>query len=299
MILPPDVVIEGGGVVRGGGAATDVPWWSFTKTVISAAALCLVRDGRLELDAPIADRPWTLRQLMQHRAGLADYGRLPDYHEAVARGDDVWPVEELLARCRADHLVYRPGEGWSYSNIGYLYVRWLVEEAAQEALGPALVRLVLAPLGAGRARLASERHDLDGVVMGETRGYDPRWAYHGLLVGPLEEAALLLDRLMTQDLLPQALKAAMLQAHPVGGPVAGRPWLSPGYGLGLMCGGVKGGLTIAGHTGGGPGSVAAVYHLGSAPLRRTAAAFSLGDDQGLVEDRCVALLAGWRVKEGA
>ena len=93
------------------GDAADVPWWSFSKTVIAAAALALVRDGRLALDEPLPDRPYTLRQLLQHRAGLTEYGRLPAYHEAVARNEDAWPADEMLARTAADRLVYEPGNG--------------------------------------------------------------------------------------------------------------------------------------------------------------------------------------------
>jgi hypothetical protein len=40
-----------------------VPWWSFTKTVIAAAVLTPVRDGRLSLDDPHRARVW--------RTGLA------------------------------------------------------------------------------------------------------------------------------------------------------------------------------------------------------------------------------------
>ena len=32
--------------------------------------------------------------------------------------------------------------------------------------------------------------------MGSAEGYHPGWVYHGLLVGPVEDAALLLDRLL-------------------------------------------------------------------------------------------------------
>jgi hypothetical protein len=49
----------------------------------------------------------------------------------------------------------------------------------------------------------------------------------------------------------------MQTARVLGGPTPGRPWTSPGYGLGLMQGEVDGGLTMCGHTGGGPGSVVA------------------------------------------
>ena len=77
------VLVREGAVVTSSGDAADVPWWSFGKTVIAAAALALVRDGQLALDEPLPDRPYTLRQLLQHRAGLTEYGRLPAYHEAV------------------------------------------------------------------------------------------------------------------------------------------------------------------------------------------------------------------------
>lgn len=34
-----------------------VPWWSFTKTVLAATALLLVRDGMIGLDERLPDRP--------------------------------------------------------------------------------------------------------------------------------------------------------------------------------------------------------------------------------------------------
>jgi CubicO group peptidase (beta-lactamase class C family) len=54
-------------------AETAVPWWSFTKLVIATAALRVVELGSLELDAPISRESYTLRQLLQHEAGLPDY----------------------------------------------------------------------------------------------------------------------------------------------------------------------------------------------------------------------------------
>jgi CubicO group peptidase (beta-lactamase class C family) len=285
-----DIVIEDGAVASLAGGTVDVPWWSFTKTVVAAAALALVRDGRLALDATLDGRPYTLRQLLQHRAGVTNYGGLAAYHDAVARDEDAWPVAELLVRTHADQLVYRPGDGWHYSNIGYLFVRQLIEQATGQEFGAALDALVLRPLGIEHARLASRRKDLAGVAMGQLRSYDPRWVYHGLVVGPLVDAALLLQRLLTDGFLSADLKQAMLTGHPVGGPIAGRPWTAPAYGLGLMCGEVPQNVRIAGHTGGGPGTVVAIYHLLSTGPSRTAAAFSPSEDQGLVEGQCVLSL---------
>ncbi|MGQ3004238.1 MAG: serine hydrolase, partial [Hydrogenophaga sp.] len=99
-----------------------VPWWSFTKTVLSAASLTLVRDGLVGLDEAVPEGPFTLRHLLRHEAGLADYGELPDYHAAVARHEAPWPAGEMLQRLDASRLRYEPGTGWRYSNVGYLYV---------------------------------------------------------------------------------------------------------------------------------------------------------------------------------
>lgn len=284
-------VVEDGVVADSRGADRLVPWWSFTKTALAVASLVLVRDGALELDEPVPGRPYTLRQLLQHRAGLAEYGRLPAYHEAVARRDEPWSVPDLLARVDADRLRYAPGEGWDYSNIGYLVVRQMIEAATGESLEDALRRLVLHPLGIVGARVATKPGDLAHVSMGSASSYHPGWVYHGLLVGGVQDAARLLDGLMRGTLLPAETLKIMLKPFVLPGPVQGRPWNQPGYGLGLMVGGTTGGLSVAGHTGGGPGSTIAVYHaLDMRGSSRTAAFFAANEDQARTEERAFDLL---------
>ena len=75
-----------------------VPWWSFSKTVLAAAALVLVDRRKLTLDVPVAGAQYTLRHLLQHTSGLPDYGPSPDYQRAVAASDSPWTVNELLRR---------------------------------------------------------------------------------------------------------------------------------------------------------------------------------------------------------
>jgi CubicO group peptidase (beta-lactamase class C family) len=276
------VLLREGVVVSEAGEQADVPWWSFTKTVLAVAALALVRDGRLTLDEPLPDRAYTLRQLLQHRAGLTEYGHFRAYRDAVAANQNAWPPEEMLARTEASRLRYPPGKGWDYSNIGYFHVRTLIERATDRPIGVALHELVMAPLDIGGVRLAIERRDFSPT-------YDPKWVYHGLLVGPLKQAAFLLQRLLNGDLLAEPLLSAMLDRYPVGGPIAGRPWNTPCYGLGLMIGETTSGALIAGHTGGGPGSAVAVYHRLDSPAG-TAAAFEAGGADAGVEGTCVNLL---------
>src|SRR3954454_10063571 len=139
----PDVevvtaAVVDGTVTVGDVADTPVPWWSFTKTVLAAAALVLVNAGRLTLDTPRARQRYTLRELLQHRAGVPDYGALADYHDAVGRAEPPWPLAELLSPVHAHSRAADPGTNWTYSYVPYLFVRHAVAEAARGEIGEAL-----------------------------------------------------------------------------------------------------------------------------------------------------------------
>jgi CubicO group peptidase (beta-lactamase class C family) len=274
-------MVEAGRVIRNADAV--VPWWSFTKTLMSAAALALVRDGLLRLDDQLPGCPYTIRLLLQHRAGLADYGDLKSYRDAVSHDEDAWPSEVMMERVDAEQLRFKPGEGWAYSNIGYLMARKHLERLCGENIDVLLKRLVFDPLGVVGPRVALTRRGLEGVVPGNLRSYDPRWVYHGLAVGPLRDAALLLDRLLITDFLPVNLLAEMCGAWPVGGSIEGRPWRTTAYGLGVMTGTGRSGVRVIGHSGAGPGSVIAVYHHPDRSPPSTVAAFLPEDDTGRVE----------------
>ena len=170
-------VAEGGVITAERDAGVVLPWWSFTKSVIAAAALTLVRDGKLDLDAPMGSKPFTLRQLLQHRAGVGEYGALAEYHRAVADGTEPWPVAELLSRVDADRLWFEPGTGWLYSNVGYLLVRRHLEETVGATLNSVLRERVLEPLGIKETFLAETPADLVGVMMCGAVGYHPGWVY--------------------------------------------------------------------------------------------------------------------------
>lgn len=265
---------------------TPVPWWSFTKTVLAAAALVLVDAGRLTLDRPLAGQRYTLRQLLQHRAGVPDYGALAAYHDAVGRVEPPWPVADLLERVDAHARGAEPGTSWTYSNVGYLLVRQLIEHVDGKEIGEALARLVLKPLGIANAGLARTPDDLIGTRWGNARRYHPGWVYHGLMIGSPAAAALLLDRLLRGDLLSPSSLRAMRESFRLGEPIPGRPWQAPGYGLGLMIETTTP-PRFMGHTGRGPSSAAGVYHFAAPGAVVTASAFSPCDDPGLVEHRVV------------
>jgi CubicO group peptidase (beta-lactamase class C family) len=270
------------------GGAGPVPWWSFTKTVLAVAALRLVEAGRLELDAPRPGRPYTLRQLLTHRAAVPDYGGLAAYHEAVARNEDAWSRERLLDAAGADRLLFEPGAGWAYSNIGYLFVREALEDATGLTLAEALRDLVLEPLGLGSVRLAEARSDLGRLPWPAPGAYDPAWVYHGCLIGPPAEAARMLHAVMGGAVL-DASSVLMERRTPLDRPSRPGPWTECGYALGLMVGRMGEAGRVLGHSGAGPGGTAAVYHFPDLKTPVTAAVFVAGGEDGAAEGEALVV----------
>lgn len=164
--------------------AARYPIYSVTKTAVAAAVLLLVREGAVELDS--------VQRLLDHTSGVRDYGSLPEYHEAVrTRPGTAWEDDEFLARTAAAGPQFEPGEGWAYSNTGYLLLRRLLDEHG--GLSAFLPRL-----GLGDATVAERTDDLGAAVpapsallhdgVDDVRGvYDPRWVGHRTLVARAED----------------------------------------------------------------------------------------------------------------
>jgi CubicO group peptidase (beta-lactamase class C family) len=255
------------------------PWWSITKAVLAAAVLRLADSGRLSLDNFYRDRPYTIRQLLQHTAGLNTYGGSP-YRAAVAAGDPVWPVEEMLARVKADRLIFSPGEGWAYSNVGYLFVRQLIEETVDMEIDESLRVLVFEPMGIQRTRIAKTPDDMAQTHWGNPNGYDPRWVYHGLLIGPPSDAVDFLGQLLFGPFLSEDSASAMKGMRALGGSIAGRHWKKTGYGLGLMIGEMEKAGLAYGHSGVGHERVSSLYCFPELPESPVVAVFGRGPTKG-------------------
>jgi CubicO group peptidase (beta-lactamase class C family) len=250
-----------------------VPWWSFSKTILAAAALSLVDHRKLHLDGSISGAPYTLRHLLQHTAGLPDYGPLPEYEQAVAAGEPPWSTAELLRRVNATTLMFAPGTRFSYSNVGYLFVRQIIERATDADLNDALRRLVFGPLGIEGVFVANAPEELDATTWGNARRYDPRWVYHGCVVGSLSLAATCLHRLMHGHLLAPTTRSAMLVPRSYDADTDAPEDF--GYGLGLMIEPARPGERLVGHAGSGPGSTIAVF---SAVVGKRTFAAAVGTD---------------------
>ena len=268
------------------------PYWSFSKTVISICALQLVERGKLDLDANLNGAPYTLRQLLKHTSGLPDYGQFSEYHSVVAASETPWTRERMLDVALAKGMLFEPARGWSYSNIGYMFVVELIEATTEKPFREVIADIVCKPLGLNSIELAETCEQFRKVHWKAATDYDPKWVYHGCLIGNAPDAARLLHALLVGDLLRPTIMSQMLDAKFVGGAIPDRPWTECGYALGLMSGAMNSARGAVGHSGAGPFSVNAVYHFPDISDPITVASFTDGTDEGVAEFAAESLAEG-------
>jgi D-alanyl-D-alanine carboxypeptidase len=256
---------------------------SVTKTLTAVAVLRLVETGALELDGPLSrwlpDFPHatriTLRHLLQHTSGLPDYGPLADYHEAVRRGDRPWTFDEFLERTNAKDLCFEPGQGWSYSNIGYMVLRRLLETAGNRSFAELITADVCRPLKLNHTAVVETKEQLQGLIPGfshyladknspavDVRNhYDPAWIATGVVTSSASDIVRFYRGLFGGALLSPALLGEMCAIRRVG--ASHPPFVTPSYGLGLMADPDCPYGEMYGHNGSGPGYSASAFHFRS------------------------------------
>jgi D-alanyl-D-alanine carboxypeptidase len=115
---------------------TPFPIASVTKTFTAALILRLAEQGRLTIDDPLArwlpDYPnaahITLRMLLTHTSGLADFFQNPKLDTALNRAKGrVWTPAEVLPFVAKP--AFAPGKGWGYSNTNYVLLGLVAERA--------------------------------------------------------------------------------------------------------------------------------------------------------------------------
>jgi D-alanyl-D-alanine carboxypeptidase len=267
------------------------PYWSFTKTIMAICALRLGEESLLDLDARLNGQPYTLRQLLSHRAGLSDYGLIAEYHRAVAAHERPWPRGKVVDKVLGMGQLFSPGEGWSYSNVGYMFAKDRLEDVAGMGFGRLVSELICQPLRLESIELAETREQFSTLHWPAAAQYDPAWVYHGCLTGTARDAAAVVHALYSGDLLRADALEQMHDTYPLGGAIAGRPWTACGYALGLMNGTMAEAGRAMGHSGGGPFSVNAVYHFPDRSEPLTVACFSDGTDEGVPEHEAARLAA--------
>ena len=177
--------------------------YSITKILLATASLHLVSEGLLELDAPVQnylsnfplDTPVTLRQILSHTSGLPDYGGVPAYSEAVkSNPSSPWSTEVFLELARTQGLQFAPGQGWGYSNIGYMLVKCLLEKTAGLPIQKLLNKVIFKPLSLQKTFVPNTLEDVGELAPGYTdffsggelqdmsRIYHPSWVAHSVAI---------------------------------------------------------------------------------------------------------------------
>jgi D-alanyl-D-alanine carboxypeptidase len=156
---------------------------SVGKMVMAATVLRLVEDGKVKLDGTLdaylapeilnglhvldgvdRSRQITVRQLLNHTSGLADYfedgptgdaeGLSPFKRELLANPSRLWTPEEPIQWAKS-HLAPRfaPGQGFHYSETGYQLLGLVVQRASGQSLQDAYRKYVFGPLRMDRTSL--------------------------------------------------------------------------------------------------------------------------------------------------
>jgi D-alanyl-D-alanine carboxypeptidase len=242
---------------------------SVTKSFVAAVVLKLVAEGRLGLDDPA--RRWlgelprdiTVRHLLRHTSGLADYlddpAVLARQRREPARA---WNPRALVRKAAAQP---RSRGRVDYSSTNYLALGLVVEAVTGRRLGDELRRRIFAPLGLRHTTFtpgtrlpdphahgytASVHDGIVGAAVTDRSRDSASWAWAaGAVVSDADDLARFFDALLAGRLLPRRLTAEMVR------PLAGR---RKAYGLGVAAFPVRCGAAW-GHTGNLLGYVTAAY----------------------------------------
>ena len=141
---------------------------SLTKPIVTTtAAMLLVQQGQLDLDAPVAsylpefaaaaksdpDSSWrahiTIRMLLLHDSGLPWHR---DFYKD-AKGKDA-----ILARAMAEPLVREPGKQVEYSDLGFILLGEIIERLTGESLDAFARQNIFAPLAMSSSMFSPPRN---------------------------------------------------------------------------------------------------------------------------------------------
>jgi CubicO group peptidase (beta-lactamase class C family) len=270
---------------------------SVAKWFTAAAAMRLVDDGMLDLDAPIQqycaafpDKQWPIssRQLLTHMAGVRhNHGDNGEKRDTDAERE---ALEQLIQRERSgqyvrytdvikpldafkdDPLIFRPGTRVQYSSQGYRLLGCVLEGAAKTPYRKLMRDLVFTPAG---MKTVTE-DDALALVPHRVAGYSKapddasvRAAFRdvsenlpaGGWLSTAEDLVRFAAAFQSGKLVTPATRDEMLERPKLlDGTPAPNPFGSPNYyyGMGIMVGPVDGRLAWF-HTGGQSGASTLLY----------------------------------------
>lgn len=128
---------------------------SDAKTFTAAAVLRLAAQGKLRLDAPLAEylpdvlpdgipAKVTLRQMLTHTSGIPEYTAIDGFDALSSRNV---PAEEVLKLVATQPLAFEPGTAQAYSNSAYLILGLVIRKVSGLSWASYVEQTFFGPLG--------------------------------------------------------------------------------------------------------------------------------------------------------
>lgn len=250
---------------------------SNTKTFTATVVLQLVAEGKIDLDEPVETylpgvvrgegidaAAITVRNLLQHTSGLAEYllgmdlGNPPDFFSIR---DRYWQPRDLVDLSLAQGADFAPGERWAYSNTNYVLAGLIVERVTGRPLAEQITERIIEPLGLRdtyvplpgerdlRGRHPQGYHPLPDGTMGDITRLDPSMGgAAGDMVSTPSDLNRFFSAIVAGEVVPPAQLVEMQTTVPMPEEYPG-----DGYGLGLISTELSCGVVAWGHGGDIPG----------------------------------------------
>ncbi|OYD92796.1 hypothetical protein CDG77_13635 [Nostoc sp. 'Peltigera membranacea cyanobiont' 213] len=135
---------------------------SMSKTFMAVVVLKLVEQGKIRLDGAIAtylprditphivnSDKITVRQLLNHTSGVAEYLDTKEFIQATAKRSrsQPWTAREAIPYMYQEEPKANPGEKFIYTDCNYILLELIVENITRGTLAQAIRSQILKPLG--------------------------------------------------------------------------------------------------------------------------------------------------------
>ncbi|WP_246525198.1 serine hydrolase domain-containing protein [Thalassovita aquimarina] len=285
---------------------------SIGKTFVAATVLSIASEGILEEDDLLADhlgdRVWfgrlpnaatiTVGNLLHHTSGLPDHVHMGAFGAELARrlasASDALTPEGAIAFVLDSEPLFAPGDGWAYTDTGFLLLGLALEEALGETYYGAVTERFLVPLGLTDT-LPSNDRTISGLAVGYTVpdnpfGMPPRtmddsgalvwdpameWTGGGF-ASTSRDLAAWGQALFTGNAMEAPYLDRLLDAVPV---APDAPGILYGTGVAINADTPRG--PVYGHGGWIPGYVSSLRHYADPGVM---VAFQINTDVGIVDD---------------
>ena len=284
---------------------------SIGKSFVGALCIALDQEGQLSLDQPIArwlgEESWfqrlpnhdsiTLRHLLTHTAGLPDHVHTAAFSRAFSvawpSGRNHFAPDDLVAFVLDEPPLFPAGQGWSYSDTGYIVAGLVIEAATGGSLFLQIRDRFLNPLNLGDT-MPSDRRDLPGLAAGypcpdnpfgfpaKSMDSEGRLLWHpgvewagGGLISSSPDLAMWGASLFTQGSQAEVPLEQLLATVPMS---SADPCRRYGLGIGITSGGPNG--PVYGHAGWIPGYISSLRHY---PDYRLTLAIQVNTDIGIAD----------------